>query len=378
MKKKLLMLLLSTSMVFSMMACGETSDEGDDTKTEKDKGDDSKDKKDKKNKKDKDEEVEEVDVCAENGHDFEDATCQAPKTCKVCGETEGEALEHEWGLRTVDSAKTCSLCGETEGEPISVEVVELSDVDGYVHVGRDGYSVHRYNNDKGAAEYEVYSFAGEMIANGELEYCDNGKYIFTTVIYDWLDDQWYVSTHNNVGVSDKNTNAIIDLDGEVIWSSDKYNKNYIGGWSYVNGEHYLWEYDGKSNFKGYINRETGEEVKDIPLENSYELEDWESASDSAYTDYIFVGNSDGNWGFLDKDFNILAEYADVSDFTASGYALASDDRETYYIIDTDFNKVSDNIYEGSSAYLITNVSENENINILQLEGEETVRVLIIE
>lgn len=30
------------------------------------------------------------------GHAWVDATCTAPKTCELCGDTEGEALGHDW------------------------------------------------------------------------------------------------------------------------------------------------------------------------------------------------------------------------------------------------------------------------------------------
>ena len=52
------------------------------------------------------------------GHDWEDATCIEAKTCSVCGEKDGEALGHTWMDATTDAPKTCSTCGETEGERI--------------------------------------------------------------------------------------------------------------------------------------------------------------------------------------------------------------------------------------------------------------------
>ena len=59
-------------------------------------------------------------------HDWVDATCEAPKTCSVCGETEGEALGHtEETVAGKDATctesgmtdgKKCTVCGETTVE----------------------------------------------------------------------------------------------------------------------------------------------------------------------------------------------------------------------------------------------------------------------
>ena len=45
-----------------------------------------------------------------------DATCDTPKTCAECGETEGEALGHVWMAATCETPKTCEQCGLTDGE----------------------------------------------------------------------------------------------------------------------------------------------------------------------------------------------------------------------------------------------------------------------
>ena len=52
-------------------------------------------------------------------HSYVEATCQAPKTCSVCGKTEGEKLEH---TPVIDEAKdaTCKEEGLTEGSHCSV------------------------------------------------------------------------------------------------------------------------------------------------------------------------------------------------------------------------------------------------------------------
>ena len=48
-----------------------------------------------------------VDSCAA-GHTFKDATCTAPKTCKVCGATEGDVTDHNY----VNGS--CSVCGAAQ------------------------------------------------------------------------------------------------------------------------------------------------------------------------------------------------------------------------------------------------------------------------
>lgn len=51
------------------------------------------------------------------GHSWQEATCEEPKTCSRCGSSEGEALGHSWADATCKAPKSCSVCGATEGEP---------------------------------------------------------------------------------------------------------------------------------------------------------------------------------------------------------------------------------------------------------------------
>ena len=52
------------------------------------------------------------------GHTWEEAGCTTPKTCKSCGETEGEALGHTWAEATCTEAKTCTVCTKKEGKAL--------------------------------------------------------------------------------------------------------------------------------------------------------------------------------------------------------------------------------------------------------------------
>lgn len=51
-------------------------------------------------------------------HSWSDATCTAPKTCRWCGLTEGEMLNHNWEKATTEAPRTCTYCNATEGERI--------------------------------------------------------------------------------------------------------------------------------------------------------------------------------------------------------------------------------------------------------------------
>ena len=51
-------------------------------------------------------------------HKWNAATCEKPKTCSICGKTEGEPLGHKWDEATCEKPKICSICGKTEGEPL--------------------------------------------------------------------------------------------------------------------------------------------------------------------------------------------------------------------------------------------------------------------
>lgn len=57
--------------------------------------------------------------CGECEHSWQDATCNSPKVCSLCGVTNGSPLEHSWQNATCSSPKTCTLCKKTEGNALS-------------------------------------------------------------------------------------------------------------------------------------------------------------------------------------------------------------------------------------------------------------------
>ena len=133
------------------------------------------------------------------GHTWKDATCTEPKTCIVCGATEGEALGHTevWGEPTIDvingtkaNISTCSVCGKTvsvSGEPLQ------SFVEDGVFIFTPEEFVTRMQNawnaqyqDKLELTFEYYVFSKDLIG---FEIANqNGLYLGGGIFYDRNDN----------------------------------------------------------------------------------------------------------------------------------------------------------------------------------------------
>ena len=62
------------------------------------------------------------------GHEWQDATCTAPKTCARCGLTEGEAAGHSWLPEDDKAPGTCAACGALLGDVDSNGEVNTGDI----------------------------------------------------------------------------------------------------------------------------------------------------------------------------------------------------------------------------------------------------------
>lgn len=99
-------------------------------------------------------------------HNWNDATCTEPKTCSLCGKTEGDVLEHKWKEATCTEPQTCSLCGETEGNALGHTVSE--------------YEVISEPSCKSEGmEQGVCSLCGEIVKRkiAKTSHVDDGKFV---------------------------------------------------------------------------------------------------------------------------------------------------------------------------------------------------------
>ena len=63
------------------------------------------------------------DAIKRHKHDWRNADCEHPMTCRECGITQGRALGHDWKEATTSAPKTCRRCGATTGSPLPAEHV---------------------------------------------------------------------------------------------------------------------------------------------------------------------------------------------------------------------------------------------------------------
>ena len=78
-------------------------------------------------------------------HQWTDATCKTPKTCSLCGMTEGETIAHDFTNATCTSPKTCYLCGLSEGDSLG-------------HNYLDGYCVRCCEKDPSFKDLNDFNF----------------------------------------------------------------------------------------------------------------------------------------------------------------------------------------------------------------------------
>ncbi len=122
--KTILLLLLSVCTMVTMVGCGQTVADKSVTAEEPSVvTEEVQQVEETASEEAKEEPTEEIDPCEANGHTWVEATCTEPKTCSVCGETEGEPLGHKWLENTpnLQQPKTCEVCGATEGEPLEAK-----------------------------------------------------------------------------------------------------------------------------------------------------------------------------------------------------------------------------------------------------------------
>lgn len=153
----------------------------------------------------------------ECAHEWVDATCQEPKHCSKCGETEGTPLDHVWAEATFAAPKTCTLCGETEGERtqsyFEEHGAEVPDapvsctVDGVIY-NRDNPETYQKVAD---SVWEQTGYNTEPAEEEGYQLVHLELHRTMPLYYDVQKDVWYTSTDWSAGVYDWYTGRMLPV-----------------------------------------------------------------------------------------------------------------------------------------------------------------------
>jgi len=313
-------------------------------------------------------------------HDWAEATCEAPKTCTKCGETEGEALGHTWTEATCETAKTCETCGQTDGAPLGHdftfatldapktcntcgktegETLKLLSFDFNNWTGENEYfgviadKIPTFDVTEDAYKVYVRDYDLNVLKEAEFKRIDN-----------------CVSCGSSIGLSKDVAFAFTDTDGgdcyyhlydwdlnlicEGSFEADDpyFTTYYIGNYYDANGDNiYIYPGDDRNNVIATINLADGSLNTNYTYqpfaEIDYDETKWSFVQKCDAVDgYLVVNASDEKMGYVDKDFNELSMYSFATDFSDEGYALVTEDFENYSIIDKDFNVVGKDCIKG--------------------------------
>lgn len=114
-------------------------------------------------------------ACGECDHDWEDATCEEPKTCSKCGETKGKPAGHDW--EEEDGEMVCAECGEEckhdfeDGECVECGMAEDGEGSGDVVIQEpQGTEPEEDDEPETTPNTEAPSYSGSSTQGGEFTF----------------------------------------------------------------------------------------------------------------------------------------------------------------------------------------------------------------
>ena len=157
------------------------------------------------------------------GHDWEDATCEEPKTCSVCAATEGEALGHDWTW-VIDKEATfeeegkkhekCQICNATQNENTTIDKLTCN------HTMAHTPAAEATCTEDGNNEYWYCTACDKYFsdANGATEIAENS---------------WVISAlGHNMTATEENTATCEEAGNSAYWTCGNCDKYF----SDANGE----------------------------------------------------------------------------------------------------------------------------------------------
>lgn len=134
-------------------------------------------------------------------HVFSEATCTTASTCD-CGEVQGEALGHSWLDATYEAPKTCEICGLTEGEKLETEEVVDNTVEDVIE-------------DTIVDEYETTGIYDSLDTNKNMTENADGTYSYSDEFINAISGYSYFD-----GATEKEITDFLDFNAPILYGFD--------------------------------------------------------------------------------------------------------------------------------------------------------------
>ena len=257
------------------------------------------------------------------GHKWEDATCTEPKKCSVCGKTEGEALGHDFAPATLDAPETCRVCGETEGEPITFRSVDLSFLEGavYNYIISDNLcvAVTRREDNPTCLNVTFYDFDGNKVNEQTLD-IKNPDGSWNGYCWSFVNDGYLLATGNESKVDI----TIYNYNGEPVLEKRLEGSDFFDNF---NNKNRVIQLDGVS-FDG-INR-----VYSI-ADKTYFGVDFNNRRECSPDEYFTAALEHG----VNPDYDTSKWSSHVYDETINGYLVETADGSFWGYVDLGDNEI---------------------------------------
>ncbi len=262
------------------------------------------------------------------GHEWVEATCEEPKTCSRCGATEGEPLGHDWQAATVDAPKTCKNCGATEGDPIDLKILDLSFLDAanWSSVINDDLCVAEYENPQHDFWYEFYNMDGELLHEMEVD-CRLSGSSYAGKSFCTTDDCFMIATGEKGKTA---TIRLYDYDYNLLIEKD------IKAGKLFGDQFPTMDYGNLSGCKRIYNDTTNETLLYFNLVSKQEIDEdayTRAAEENNYTPPIYAEDT----------YRCCDEEPAVN-----GYFVSTPDDSSWGYVDEDGNEIA--MYKDATSY----------------------------
>lgn len=144
------------------------------------------------------------------GHIWNDASCTEPMTCKNCGETDGMPVGHFWSVANCTAPMTCEICGETDGDVVGHSWGNWKETDNYRDLCAEDGTQYRTCY-KCRAKEERAVKAAHSYSEGYCTRCEARDADYAFVYIDFKDKLFEAYIKQALGLPPESNVATVDM-----------------------------------------------------------------------------------------------------------------------------------------------------------------------